>query len=258
MARRLALITGASSGLGVEYARIAAKEQHDLVLVARRLPQLEALAQELRTAHGIEARAIASDLSRPAAPQELFEALQARPPSVLINNAGFGDTGAFLDQPLARATGMLELNCRALLELCWLFGRGMRDRKQGRILNVASTAAFQPGPFMATYYASKSFVLSLSEALAYELRGTGVTVTAHCPGATDTGFATAAGNAESRLFKLRKPAGAAAVAAHGWRAMQAGRTVAVQGVVNQLGAFGVRLSPRGLVAGLAANLNKPA
>ncbi len=257
MARKLALITGASSGLGVEYARIAAREQHDLVLVARRLPELEALAQELGAAHGIEARGIAADLSRPAAPQELFEALQLRPPSVLINSAGFGDTGAFLDLPLARATEMLQLNCRALLELCWLFGRGMRERKAGRILNVASTAGFQPGPFMATYYASKSFVLSFSEALAYELRDSGVTVTAHCPGATATGFAAAAGNAGTRLFRLQSPADAGTVAAHGWRAMQAGKVVAVPGAMNKLGAFGVRLSPRKLVAGLAAHLNRP-
>lgn len=124
-------------------------------------------------------------------------------------------------------------------------------------MNIASTAAFQPGPFMATYYASKSFVLSFSEALAHELRGSGVTVTAHCPGATATGFAATAGVAGSRLFQQQKPADAATVALHGWRAMQAGKTVAVQGVMNKLGAFGVRLSPRKLVAGLAAHLNKP-
>ena len=258
MVRKLALITGASSGLGVEFARIAAREQHDLVLVARRLPELTALAQQLSAAHGIEARAIASDLSRATAPQELFDALQARPPAVLINNAGFGDPGAFLALPLARAIEMVELNCRALMELCWHFGRGMRERKEGRILNIASTAAFQPGPFMATYYASKSFVLSFSEALAHELRGSGVTVTAHCPGATATGFAGAAGNDRSRLFQQQKPADAATVALHGWRAMQAGKAVAVQGALNKLGAFGIRLSPRKLAAGLAAHLNKPA
>ena len=258
MTRKLALITGASQGLGAEFARIAAREQHDLVLVARRLPQLEALAQELRAAHGVEARAIASDLSRPGAPRELFDALGSQPVSVLVNNAGFGDTGAFLDLPLDRASEMIELNCRALLELCWLFGRGMRERKEGRILNVASTAGFQPGPFMATYYASKAFVLSLSEALAHELRGSGVTVTAHCPGATATGFAAAAGNAQTRLFQQQQPAAAGAVAAHGWRAMQEGKTVAVHGAMNRMGAFSVRLSPRGLVAGIAARLNKPA
>lgn len=256
MPKKLAVITGASSGLGVEFARIAARQQHDLALVARRLPELEALAQELRMAHGVEVRTLAADLSRPGAPQEVFEAAPAA--AVLINNAGFGDTGAFLDLPLPRAVNMLDLNCRALLELCWLYGRGMRERREGRILNVASTAAFQPGPYMATYYASKAFVLSLSEALAHELRGAGVTVTAHCPGATATGFAAAAGNDKSRLFQQQKPASAAAVAAHGWRAMQAGRAVAVPGAMNKLGAFGVRLSPRKLVAGLAAHLNRPA
>ena len=151
---------------------------------------------------------------------------------------------------------MLDLNCRALLELCWRFGRGMRERREGRILNVASTAAFQPGPYMATYYASKAFVLSFSEALAHELRGSGVTVTAHCPGATATGFAAAAGNERSRLFQQKQPATAAAVAAHGWRAMQKGQAVAVQGGLNKLGAFGVRFSPRALITGLAAHLNQ--
>lgn len=257
MARKLAVITGASSGLGVEYARIAAREQHDLLLVARRLPQLEALASELRAAHGVEARALAADLSSPGAPEAVFAALQGRAAAVLINNAGFGDTGAFLDLPLPRASEMIELNCRALLELCWLFGRGMRERKEGRILNVASTAGFQPGPFMATYYASKAFVISFSEALAYELRASGVTVTAHCPGATATGFAAASGNAGTRLFQQRKPAGAAEVAAHGWRAMQAGKTLAVHGALNRVAAFSVRLSPRKLVAGIAASLNRP-
>jgi short-subunit dehydrogenase len=258
MARKLAVITGASSGLGAEFARLAARESYDVVLVARRLPELTALAQELSSAHGIQARAIASDLSRPSAPQELFDALKGQAPAVLINNAGFGDTGAFLDLPLARATGMVELNCSALMELCWLFGRGMRERKEGRILNIASTAAFQPGPGMATYYASKAFVLSFSEALAHELQGSGVTVTAHCPGATATGFAGTAGNDRSRLFQQQKPADAAAVALHGWRAMQAGTVVAIPGALNKLGAFGIRLTPRKLAAGLAAHLNKPA
>lgn len=259
MTRKLAVITGASSGLGAEYARIAASEQHDVVLVARRLPQLQSLAAELK-AHGIEATPVASDLSRPAAAQSLADELERRGlrPDVLINNAGFGDTGPFLDRQLPRQSEMIELNCRALVELCWWFGRAMRERGSGRILNVGSTAGFQPGPYMATYYASKAFVISFSQALAYELRGTGVTVTVHCPGATATGFAASAGNDKSRLFQQQKPAGAAEVARHGWRAMLAGKPLAVHGALNKAGAFGVRLSPRGVVSAIAARLNRPA
>jgi short-subunit dehydrogenase len=259
MARKLALVTGASSGLGAEYARIAARADHDLVLVARRLPQLESLAAELKTGRGIEATPLAFDLGKPGAPEALFEHLRGRAmqPDVLVNNAGFGDTGPFLDLQLSRQSAMLDLNCRALVELSWLFGRGMRQRRSGRILNVASTAGFQPGPYMATYYATKSFVISFSQALGYELRGSGVTVTAHCPGATATEFATSAGNEKSRLFRQRKPASASQVALHGWRAMQAGRALAVHGALNRVVAFSVRLSPRGVVNAIAARLNQP-
>ena len=132
-----------------------------------------------------------------------------------LNNAGFGDTGPFLDLQLARQSEMIDLNCRALVELCWRFGRAMRERGSGRILNVGSTAGFQPGPYMATYYATKAFVISFSAALAYELRGSGVTVTVHCPGATATGFAATARNDRSRLFQQQKPASAAEVARPG-------------------------------------------
>ena len=258
MAGKVALITGASSGLGVEFAKLAAQEGHDVILVARREPQLVELGRQLTAAHGIAAHPIAADLGDPAAPQRLFDEVQRRGLSVdvLVNNAGFGSNGPFLDQPLPRETEMVQVNVQAVLQLAWLFGRGMRERKSGRILNIASTAGFQPGPFMATYYASKSFVILFSEALSHELRGSGVTVTAHCPGATQTGFADASGNAKSKLFQQRKPASAAEVAAHGWKAMKAGKPVAVHGVLNAIGAFGVRLSPRGAIRSIAASLNK--
>jgi short-subunit dehydrogenase len=254
---KVALITGASSGLGAEYARLAARDGYDVVLVARRLPQMEALAAQLAPARAV---AIAADLSRPGAAQELFNETERRGlrPDVLINNAGYGDAGAFLDRPLERESQMVDLNCRAVVELSWLYGRGMRDRRSGRILNVGSTAGFQPGPYMAAYYASKAFVISFSQGLAYELRGSGVTVTAHCPGATATEFSTTAGNDKSRLFQQQKPATAADVAAHGWRAMKAGKPVAVHGTLNKLGVFGARFSPTRVVSAIAARLNRPA
>lgn len=260
MTRKLALITGASAGLGVEFARLAAKDGHDVVLVARRLQQLEAVAQEVSSAHGIQAHPLAANLGDRAAPRRLFNELKQRGlhVDVLVNNAGFGSTGEFLDLPLERELEMVEVNIQALMQLSHLFGQEMRARKSGAILNIASTAGFQPGPYMATYYASKAFVLSFSEALAYELRGTGVTVTAHCPGATATEFSGTAGNDKSRLFQQQKPASAADVALHAWRAMKAGKPLAVHGAMNKIGAFGVRLSPRAMVRALAASLNKPA
>lgn len=260
MARKLALITGASAGLGAEYARIAAREGYDLVLVARREAQLRALADALATAHGAAADCIAKDLQDRGAPQQIFDQVEraGRPVDVLINNAGFGSNGPFLDQPLAREAGMVDVNVVALLELSWLFGRGMRERRAGRILNVASTAGFQPGPFMATYYATKAFVISFSEALAHELRPSGVTVTAHCPGATATEFGEVSGNGRSRLFQKQAPASAAAVAEHGWAAMQAGKSLAVHGLLNRVAAFGAqRLSPRSVARAIAASLNQP-
>lgn len=259
MTRKLALITGASSGLGLEFARIAAKEGFDLILVARRLAQLEALGKELSEAHGIQAHAITVDLSNPQAPEQLFAETRARglEVEVLVNNAGFGSAGAFLELPLARETEMIEVNIQALVKLSHLFGQQMRARNAGAILNIASTAGFQPGPFMATYYATKAFVISFSEALAYELRDTGVRVTAHCPGATATEFAGTAGNDKSRLFQQQKPASAAEVALHAWRAMKAGKPLAVHGAMNKLGAFGTRLSPRAMVRAVAASLNRP-
>lgn len=259
MTRKLALITGASSGLGVEFARLAAGDGYDVLLVARRLPQLEAVGQEVAQAHGVQAHAIAADLSDPAAPERLLEEVRARGlrVDVLVNNAGFGSAGAFLDLPLARETEMIEVNIQALVKLSHLFGQGMRERRSGALLNIASTAGFQPGPYMATYYATKAFVISFSEALAHELRGSGVTVTAHCPGATATGFAGTAGNEKSKLFQKQKPASAADVAAHAWWAMKAGKPLAVHGAMNKVGAFGVRFSPRGMVRAIAASLNRP-
>jgi uncharacterized protein len=259
MARKLALITGASAGLGEQFAHLFARDGHDVALVARRADRLQALAAQLQKEHDIGTHVLAADLADPAAPQKLYDetvkgGLQV---DFLVNNAGFGSNGAFLDLDLAREAEMIEVNCTALLKLAHLFGRPMRERRSGRILNVASTAAFQPGPYMATYYATKAFVVSFSEALAHELSGSGVTVTCHCPGATHTEFASRAGNDTSRLFHRPGVAQAVDVARHGYRAMMKGEALAVHGMMNRVAMEGVRFAPRWLARSVAASLNKP-
>ncbi|HLL54137.1 MAG TPA: SDR family oxidoreductase [Myxococcaceae bacterium] len=258
MSRKVALVTGASAGLGEQLARLFAKDGHDVILVARSAPRLEALAAKLKQEHGAAAHVMPADLGQPDAPARLFEQVRARGLEVefLANNAGFGSTGPFLEQELAREAEMVEVNCTALLKLTHLFARTMRERGSGRILNIASTAGFQPGPYMATYYATKAFVVSFSEALAHELKGTGVTVTCHCPGATHTEFASRAGNDKSRLFQRPGVAQAPDVAADAYRAMMKGRVLAIHGALNWVTTQAVRFSPRAVVRSIAAGLNQ--
>lgn len=245
-------------GLGEALAELLARDGHDVVLVARSEARLEAVAERLRR-HGAAAHVVPADLSRPAAPREVFDAVRARglEVEILVNNAGFGSNGAFLDQPLEGEGDMVEVNCNALLKLSHLFGAGMRARKRGRILNIASTAAFQAGPYMATYFATKAFVLSFSEALADELRPSGVTVTCYCPGATHTEFAARAGNDKAALFKRGAVATAKDVAGDAYEAMLQGDVVAVHGLFNWLRAQSVRLAPRAVARAVAASLNLP-
>ena len=181
---KTALITGASSGLGLELARLFARDGHDLVVVARRRDHLEALATRLAAEHGVAARVIAEDLADPVAPRRIFEELQERRIDVefLVNSAGFGTNGPFAASDLGRELAMVQVNATALMHLTHLFLPGMIARRSGRILNLGSTAGFQPGPGMAIYYATKAFVNSFTEALAYELRGTGVTATVSLSG----------------------------------------------------------------------------
>ncbi|HEX7506237.1 MAG TPA: SDR family oxidoreductase, partial [Polyangia bacterium] len=183
---KMALVTGASAGIGRALARLAAKDGHDLVLVARRRDRLEELSAELTAAHGVQVTVIAADLSDHAAPAAIAERLRSDGKHVdfLINNAGFGSCGPFSQAVLDREVEMIHLNIRALVQLTHLFLPEMLARRSGRILNVASVAGFVPGPYMATYYASKAFVLSFTEALSAELLGTGVSITASCPGPT--------------------------------------------------------------------------
>jgi uncharacterized protein len=251
-----ALITGASAGLGLEFAKRFAADGHDLVLVARRRDRLEALAGQLQQAHGVKAHVVAADLAVPDGPRRVLEEVRRLEVSVdfLVNNAGFGTSGAFSEIDLKRELEMVQVNIGALLELTRALLPGMVARKSGRILNIGSTAGFQPGPFMAAYYASKAFVNSFTEALWYELRGTGVTATVSCPGATATEFAAVAGNDRSRLFRMGA-ASPSAVAREAYRAMMAGRPIVVHGMRNKVGVQLLRVSPRGAIRAVAAALN---
>jgi uncharacterized protein len=251
-----ALVTGASSGLGVEYARLFAADKHDLVLVARRRDRLEALAAELRTTHGVKVAVMAVDLAAPGGPAGVVEEAGRLGLEIdfLVNNAGLGRSGAFADLPLERELEMIQVNVTALVSLTRALLPAMVARKRGRILNIGSTAGFPPGPFMAVYYASKAFVNSFTEALSYELRGTGVTATVSCPGATATEFAGVAGNDRSLLFRLGA-APAATVAREGYRAMMKGKPMVIHGLRNKLTVQSLRLSPRSLSRAIAASLN---
>jgi uncharacterized protein len=243
-----ALITGASGGIGEELARLMAADGSDLVLVARSRERLQALADELGSSHRITARVVAKDLSEPAAPQEIFSELASEGIEIetLINNAGFGSYGLFTETDLAHELDLLEVNVVALTHLTKLFLPGMIARRRGYVMNVASTAAFQPGPLMAVYYASKAYVLSFSEALSNETAGTGVVVSALCPGPTETGFVAAAGMEQSKLFE-RGAMTAREVAEAGYRGLLAGKRLVIPGRRNSLIARTVGLMPRGLV-----------
>lgn len=252
-----ALVTGASAGLGLEFAKLFAKDGHAVVLVARRLDRLQALAKELEGGHGIRAEAIAADLMDPDAPQAIAAEVERRGLTIdfLVNNAGFGLVGAFHQNDAQKERGMIEVNVTALTMLTHAFLPGMVQRKRGRILNVGSTAGFQPGPFMSTYYATKAFVSTWSQALSHELEGTGVTCTLSCPGATVTEFATIAGNDRSRLFRMGAMR-ADVVAAQAYRAMHAGKRVIVHGFTNKLSAASSRLTPTAILLPIVAALNQ--
>lgn len=248
-----ALITGASGGIGLELARVFAREGYELVLVARSRERLDAIAAELKPA---PVRVIAKDLTLPDAAREIRREVPAV--DVLVNNAGYGVYGKFAETSLDDELGLLQLNMTALVVLTKLYLPGMIAAKSGKVLNVASTAAFQPGPLMALYYASKAFVLSFSEAIANELEGTGVTVTALCPGPTATGFQERASLENSRLMKHMKVMDARTVAEAGYRGLMAGKTVVIPGVLNKLLAQSVRVSPRKMVTKIARMVQEQA
>ncbi|HEX8503590.1 MAG TPA: SDR family oxidoreductase [Pyrinomonadaceae bacterium] len=243
-----ALVTGASGGIGEELARLFAADGHSLVLVARSRDKLARLADELKDKHGVAARVVAADLARAESPREIFEELEGAGLRVdaLVNNAGVGSYGPFAETDLKSELDLLQINVVALTHLTKLFLPGMLARRRGYVMNVASTASFQPGPLMAVYYASKAYVLSFSEALTNECGGTGVRVSALCPGPTETGFVAAAGMGDSKLFD-RAVMDARTVAAAGYRGLLAGRAVVIPGFRNNLLARSIGLFPRGLV-----------
>ena len=251
------VITGASAGLGEGFARVLAAQKRNLLLVARREERLASLAVELAERHGVAVEVLALDLAADGAGDTLMREAAARGLVIdqLINNAGFGSRGSFVEIDLAEQKRMIALNCTSLMELCHLVLPGMIERKRGGILNVASTAAFQPGPWMAVYYATKAFVLSFSEALHEEVRAHGVKVAALCPGPTRTEFADVAGMRDSELFK-RFASDAGAVVRDGLTALDSNTAVKVSGALNMMMAESIRLTPRLIARRLAGGLQK--
>lgn len=244
-----ALITGASNGIGLELANIHAARGGDLVLVARSISKLEEIKAKLEKQFNVKVYVIGKDLSAVHAAQEVYEETTARHIQIdyLINNAGFGDFGMFFSTDWRKDADMINLNITTLTHFTKLYLKEMVERGEGKIMNVASTAAFQSGPLMAVYYATKAYVLSFSEALDNEVREDGVTVTALCPGATESGFQAAAAMEESNLVKGRKLPTSREVAEYGYAAMLQGKTVAIHGWLNRMMAYSVRFVPRSIV-----------
>jgi short-subunit dehydrogenase len=256
--RQTALITGASGGIGLELARLFAAGGYDLVLVARSADKLEELAGELRK-HGGAVRVLAKDLARPESPEEVFRELEAAgiAADVLVNNAGFATYGAFVEIDLGRELEELQLNVVTLTHLTKKLLPGMLARRRGGVLNVASTAGFQPGPLMAVYYATKAYVISFSEALAEELSSTGVAVSVLCPGPTATGFQRRAGMEASKLFSgVLQVADAAAVARAGYDGFRAGKRIVIPGLINKVGVQSIRISPRALATRMVKRMQE--
>ena len=260
--RKTALITGASFGIGMEFARIFAREGYNLVLVARNADKLRQVASELEKAHGTRSLILAADLTEPGASAYVFDQTKRADiqVDVLVNNAGFGQYGMFAENDLEECLRQIQLNVTTLTHLTRLYlpamlERAKTERKSGGILNVASTAAFQPGPLMAVYFATKAYVLHFSEALANELNGTGVTVTCLCPGATATEFHKRANITSMRLLKFGSM-DARTVAEDGYRALMEGKTVTISGFKNWLLAQSVRFSPRRIVTAVARKIQE--
>lgn len=251
-----ALITGASNGIGLELAKIFASKGANLVLVARSKSKLDDLKSELESKYKVKVLVIAKDLSAANSAQEVYEETTQKgiPIDYLINNAGFGDFGMFAETDWNKELQMINLNITTLTQFTKLYLQEMLKRSSGRIMNVASTAAFQSGPTMAIYCATKAYVLSFSEAISNEVSDKGVTVTALCPGATESGFPAAAAMDESELFKGKKLPTSKEVAEYGYQSMMKGKTVAIHGMMNYIMANSVRFTPRALVVKIARKI----
>lgn len=247
--KKTALITGATSGLGYEFVDMFAQDNFNLVLVARNQAKME----EIRTHYPhLNVTVITKDLSKPNAAKEVYEEVKSAGITIdaLVNNAGFGLMGQFADLDVQKQSEMIQLNITALTELTHYFLPEMKgNNDKARILNIASTAAFQPGPMMAVYYATKAYVLSFSEALAEELAGTNITVTTLCPGATKTNFASVANVEKTKMFSGAMSSHE--VAKEGYQALMAGKRVVITGNVNKVGAYAAKFLPRSLTAKLA-------
>lgn len=245
MNNETALITGASSGIGLHLAREFAKHGHPLILVAPVQAELEQVAQSIETEYGIEARVIAKDLELENSAQEIFDELQREGVTldILVNNAGKGQNGKFWETPLERDIEMLRLNCEAMVKLLKLFIPQMVRRSRGRILNVSSVGGFEPGPLIAVYHATKAFALSLSESLTTELADSGVTVTTLCPGPTDTDFFIKADMMDTRIVQQGNVMAPQTVAQAGYKALMSGDRIIVPGASNKIMTFARRLMP---------------
>jgi short-subunit dehydrogenase len=252
-----ALITGGSNGIGKELAKQFAKNKINVILVARDQKGLDSVSLELATLYGVEVKTIALDLSLPNAAQKIYDEIKKFRWDIdyLVNDAGFGNFGFFVSTDWEKEKSMIALNIVTLTQLCKLFIPDMVTRKHGKVLNLASTAAFQPGPLMAVYYATKAYVLSFSEAINNELRATGVTVTALCPGPTGTGFEKAANAEQMKLFKKKLPS-PDKVALYGYKAMMNGKSIAILGLWNKILILSVRFAPRDMVTAMVRKMSE--
>ena len=251
------LVTGASAGIGVDLAECFAKNGYDLIITARSEAALGEVGDRLAKTYGVKVAIASGDLGVIGAGAKLATDIAQRGLSVdvLVNNAGFGHAGGFADQPIEPQLGMIDLNIRALTELTHIYWKGMLAKKRGGVLNVASTAAFQPGPLMAIYYASKAYVLSFSEAIWFELRGR-ARVTCLCPGPVPTGFAARASKRGNLVLMKFSRTSADFVAARGWDRFQRGQRVVVPGLLNEISAMFAPLTPKPLVLWLAAKISR--
>lgn len=256
--KKTALITGASGGLGLSFVNIFARDGYDIVLVARNGNRLEDIKKEIEEKYNVNAMVVAVDLCSEDGAQKVYDATQQAGLNVdvLVNNAGFGDFGKFYKSDINKQIRMVDLNCTALMHLCHLYIPDMIKNRKGNILNVDSIAAFQAGPLMSVYYATKAFVLSFSQALTRELKGTGVKVTALCPGPIRTNFDNTADLGESGLFKNLKVWDPNVVAEFGYKNMKRGKSLCICGFVNKIIVFANRLAPRALVRNMVYNLQK--
>lgn len=256
--RKTALITGASSGIGYELSKVFAKNGYNLVLVSRNTEKLKIISEEIEKQHGIQVKVVPKDLCKSSAPQELYDevAAEGMKIDVLVNNAGIGTYGKFTDSSTEKQIDLIQLNITSLTMLCKLFGTDMAKNGAGRILNVASSAAFQAGPLMSTYYASKAYVLMFSEALKNELKQDGVTVTVLCPGPTQTEFFKRNDMIGTKLQRCPYIMSAAKVAEIGFSSLLKGKTIVIPGLINKLLVFLVRLIPRRVATAVASFLNQ--